>query len=192
MNHLDRTTQSTSPLVQAAATPETIELVLQSDYRFEVDFRMPGVPTLVTDSTAPLGQGAGPDSEKLLLAAKTPSPLPPIPVPVVIRLMLPLAVSSAPVLSMVIPVAVAALPQATLALAGPTTALIEPAPTACSVPLMSTQLAAFNVIALADPHDVVSTTMILLLPVPFALTVLIVTLLLARAACSVLTSSNES
>ena len=47
----------------------TIELVLQSDYRFEVDFGMPGVPRLVTDSTAPLGQGAGPDSEKLLVAA---------------------------------------------------------------------------------------------------------------------------
>ena len=47
----------------------TIELVLQSDYRFEVDFGMPGVPRLVTDSTAPVGQGAGPDSEKLLVAA---------------------------------------------------------------------------------------------------------------------------
>ena len=47
----------------------TVTLVLQSDYRFEVDFDMPGVPTIVTDSTAPLGQGAGPDAEKLLLPA---------------------------------------------------------------------------------------------------------------------------
>ena len=47
----------------------TIELVLQSDYRFEVAFGIPGVPRLVTDSTAPLGQGAGPDSEQLLVAA---------------------------------------------------------------------------------------------------------------------------
>ena len=47
----------------------TIELVLQSDYRFEVDFGIPGVPRLVTDSTAPVGQGSGPDSEKLLVAA---------------------------------------------------------------------------------------------------------------------------
>lgn len=47
----------------------SIELVLQSGFRFEVDFGLPDVPTLVTDATAPLGQGAGPDSEKLLLAA---------------------------------------------------------------------------------------------------------------------------
>lgn len=47
----------------------TVELVLQSDYRFEVDFGLPDVPKLVTDSTAPLGQAAGPDAEKLLLAA---------------------------------------------------------------------------------------------------------------------------
>ena len=47
----------------------TIEVVLQSDYRFEIDFGLPHVPKLVTDASAPLGQGAGPDSEKLLLAA---------------------------------------------------------------------------------------------------------------------------
>jgi organic hydroperoxide reductase OsmC/OhrA len=47
----------------------TIELVLQSGYRFEVDFALPGVPRLVTDSPAPLGQGAGPDAEKLLISA---------------------------------------------------------------------------------------------------------------------------
>ncbi len=46
-----------------------IELVLQSGYRFEVDFALPGVPRLVTDAPAPLGQGAGPDAEKLLVLA---------------------------------------------------------------------------------------------------------------------------
>ena len=44
-------------------------MVLQADYRFEVDFDMPGVPRIVTDSTAPRAQDAGPDAEKVLLAA---------------------------------------------------------------------------------------------------------------------------
>jgi organic hydroperoxide reductase OsmC/OhrA len=47
----------------------TTELTWQADYRFEVDFRHPGAPLLVTDATPPLGAGAGPDAEQLLLAA---------------------------------------------------------------------------------------------------------------------------
>lgn len=47
----------------------TVELVLQADYRFAVDFGQPDVPVLVTDASPPLGTGAGPDSEKLLVAA---------------------------------------------------------------------------------------------------------------------------
>ena len=47
----------------------TIELNLQADYRFEIDFRHPGAPLLVTDATPPLGAGAGPDAEQLLIAA---------------------------------------------------------------------------------------------------------------------------
>jgi organic hydroperoxide reductase OsmC/OhrA len=50
-------------------TPFTIELNLQGDYRFEIDFRHPGAPLLVTDATPPLGAGAGPDAEQLLIAA---------------------------------------------------------------------------------------------------------------------------
>ncbi len=47
----------------------TIELNLQADYRFEIDFRHPGAPLLVSDATPPLGAGAGPDSEQLLISA---------------------------------------------------------------------------------------------------------------------------
>jgi organic hydroperoxide reductase OsmC/OhrA len=47
----------------------SIELVLQDEYRFQVDFCTPEVPLLVTDASPPLGKGAGPDSEKLLIAA---------------------------------------------------------------------------------------------------------------------------
>jgi organic hydroperoxide reductase OsmC/OhrA len=47
----------------------SVELVLQEDYRFEIDFRLPGVPLLSADLPPPLGKGAGPDPEKLLAAA---------------------------------------------------------------------------------------------------------------------------
>jgi organic hydroperoxide reductase OsmC/OhrA len=47
----------------------TVALVLQEGYRFAVDFEQPGVAALVTDARPPLGMGAGPDSEKLLVAA---------------------------------------------------------------------------------------------------------------------------
>jgi organic hydroperoxide reductase OsmC/OhrA len=47
----------------------TIELVLGSGYDLRVDFGLPDSPALVTDSAPPLGQGAGPDAEKLLMAA---------------------------------------------------------------------------------------------------------------------------
>jgi organic hydroperoxide reductase OsmC/OhrA len=50
-------------------TVGTVTLSLQTDYRFDVDFGLPGVGHLATDATPPLGQGSGPDSERLLMAA---------------------------------------------------------------------------------------------------------------------------
>jgi organic hydroperoxide reductase OsmC/OhrA len=47
----------------------TVGLQLERDYQFEVDFGVSGAPLLVTDASPPLGKGAGPDSERLLLAA---------------------------------------------------------------------------------------------------------------------------
>jgi len=47
----------------------TVTLSLQSDFRFEVDFGLAGVPQLSTDAMPPLGRGSGPDSEMLLMAA---------------------------------------------------------------------------------------------------------------------------
>lgn len=46
-----------------------VTLVLESAYRFNVDFGLDDVAKLVTDATPPLGGGTGPDSEKLLMAA---------------------------------------------------------------------------------------------------------------------------
>jgi organic hydroperoxide reductase OsmC/OhrA len=47
----------------------TVTLLLQSDFRFEVDFGLAEVPRLSTDAMPPLGRGSGPDSEMLLMAA---------------------------------------------------------------------------------------------------------------------------
>jgi organic hydroperoxide reductase OsmC/OhrA len=44
-------------------------IALEKGYRFKVDFGLAGVPGLMTDATPPLGQGHGPDSEMLLMAA---------------------------------------------------------------------------------------------------------------------------
>lgn len=38
-------------------------------YRFDVDFRLDGVPHLITDENAPVGDGAGPNPARLLAAA---------------------------------------------------------------------------------------------------------------------------
>ena len=46
-----------------------IELVQQSDYRFEVRFDDPHIPPLFTDETAPLGGNTGPSPVRLLAAA---------------------------------------------------------------------------------------------------------------------------
>lgn len=46
-----------------------VELTFDHDYQFKVDFRLPAAPLIVADGTPPLGQGVGPDSEKLLVAA---------------------------------------------------------------------------------------------------------------------------
>jgi uncharacterized OsmC-like protein len=46
-----------------------IELVQQSDYRFEARFDNPAVPMLVTDELAPLGADAGPSPNRLLAVA---------------------------------------------------------------------------------------------------------------------------
>lgn len=50
-------------------TLRPIRLELAVGYQFNVDFGLSGVPALRTDATPPLGQGAGPDSEMLLMAA---------------------------------------------------------------------------------------------------------------------------
>lgn len=47
----------------------SISLTLATDYQFQVDFGLGGVPALHTDATPPLGLGRGPDSERLLMAA---------------------------------------------------------------------------------------------------------------------------
>jgi organic hydroperoxide reductase OsmC/OhrA len=47
----------------------TLELVQQANYRFEVHFDNPALPTLVTDEPAPLGGDAGPNPARLLGAA---------------------------------------------------------------------------------------------------------------------------
>jgi organic hydroperoxide reductase OsmC/OhrA len=47
----------------------TIELVQQTDYRFEVRFDSPAVPALITDEAPPLGHDAGPNPSRLLLLA---------------------------------------------------------------------------------------------------------------------------
>jgi len=46
-----------------------IELVQLADYRFEVRFDNPAVPTLITDELAPLGSDAGPSPSRLLATA---------------------------------------------------------------------------------------------------------------------------
>lgn len=50
-------------------TVGTVKLLSQAAYRFEIDFGLPGVPHLKTDTTPPLGQGDGPDCERLPMAA---------------------------------------------------------------------------------------------------------------------------
>lgn len=46
-----------------------VTLVLHDAYRFAVDFGQPGAAAFLTDVKPPLGTGAGPDSEQLLVAA---------------------------------------------------------------------------------------------------------------------------
>jgi uncharacterized OsmC-like protein len=46
----------------------TVRLAQRQDYQFEVQFG-PGVPTLLADEPAPLGQGQGPSPVQLLAAA---------------------------------------------------------------------------------------------------------------------------
>jgi uncharacterized OsmC-like protein len=47
----------------------TIELTQQADYRFETRFDRAGVPPLVSDEPPPLGGDAGPNPDRLLVAA---------------------------------------------------------------------------------------------------------------------------
>jgi organic hydroperoxide reductase OsmC/OhrA len=47
----------------------TIELDQLADYRFEVRFDNPAVPTLITDELTPLGGDAGPSPSRLLATA---------------------------------------------------------------------------------------------------------------------------
>lgn len=56
----------------SAATGEQrfgLSLTLQDGFQFAVDFDQPGVPPLLVDEPAPLGQGAGPNPARLLAAA---------------------------------------------------------------------------------------------------------------------------
>ena len=53
----------------AAVNEIRIELVRQSDYRFEARFDDPGIPMLLTDEPAPLGGNAGPNPSRLLAVA---------------------------------------------------------------------------------------------------------------------------
>lgn len=46
-----------------------IELIQQSDYRFEAHFDDPDIPVLLTDERAPLGGNAGPSPVRLLAVA---------------------------------------------------------------------------------------------------------------------------
>ena len=59
-----------NPAAEAATDSSfSIELSQLEDYRFEVRFDNPAVPTLVTDENAPLGADAGPSPSRLLAAA---------------------------------------------------------------------------------------------------------------------------
>ena len=53
----------------AAASEIRIELVRQSDYRFEARFDDPRIPMLLTDEAAPLGGNTGPNPVRLLAVA---------------------------------------------------------------------------------------------------------------------------
>ncbi|MBS0454854.1 MAG: OsmC family protein [Proteobacteria bacterium] len=46
-----------------------VNLSLESQLRFRIDFGLAGGPTITTDAMPPLGGGQGPDSERLLVAA---------------------------------------------------------------------------------------------------------------------------
>lgn len=53
----------------APASLPAISLRMTEGYRFALDFGLANVPLVGTDASPPLGQGAGPDSEMLLMAA---------------------------------------------------------------------------------------------------------------------------
>lgn len=46
-----------------------VSLRLESGYRFEADFGLPGIESLTLDEPAPLGEGAGPNPARLLALA---------------------------------------------------------------------------------------------------------------------------
>jgi len=47
----------------------SVDLSHRGGYAFEADFNLPGVPPLLLDEPAPLGEGAGPSAARLLAAA---------------------------------------------------------------------------------------------------------------------------
>lgn len=49
--------------------PVEVSVALEGEYRFTVDFGLPGVPTLQVDEAPPLGAGAGPNPSRVLAAA---------------------------------------------------------------------------------------------------------------------------
>lgn len=46
-----------------------IQLQQEEDYRFTVQYDWPGLPGLTLDAAPPLGEGSGPDAERILAAA---------------------------------------------------------------------------------------------------------------------------
>ncbi len=66
------TREARDPATPAAGHEDdavAVELTLEDGYRFQADFLQPGVPPLLLDEPAPLGEGSGPNAARLLAAA---------------------------------------------------------------------------------------------------------------------------
>lgn len=56
-------------MIDDSAETFNVTLVLDDEFRFDVDFEQPGVPVLRMDEPEPLGDGEGPNAARLLAAA---------------------------------------------------------------------------------------------------------------------------